>query len=179
MENRSQITIGAILVVIGALLLIGRLIDVDLSQFCWPIGLILVGALVLLRPRMLPADTEYTVRPFGDLRRRQGWQVRNEEIWMLIGDARLDLRDADIPSGETTIRIFGLIGDVDLLVPQDVGVKVSVGAFITDMDAPGQKEDVFLASTAWTNAAYQEERSDRRVLVSVGMFIADLDVTEV
>ena len=178
MENRSQVMIGIILVGVGLLLLLGRLIDVDLGQFCWPVGLIVLGALVLLRPRMLPPDTEYTVRPFGDVRRRERWPVRNEEIWMLIGNVHLDLRAADVPSGETLIRIFGLIGDVDLLTPKDVAVKVTVGAFITDMDAPGKKEDGFLATMAWRNAAYEEERSERRLHIDLSMFIADLDVTE-
>jgi hypothetical protein len=178
MENRSQVIIGAILVALGLMLLVGRLIDVDLSQFCWPVGLIVLGALVLLRPRMLPPDTEYTVRPFGDIRRRDGWRVRDEEIWMLFGDVHLDFRNADLRAGDTVIRIYGLIGDVDLLTPQDVAVQVSAGAFVTDMDAPGKHEDGFLASMVWRNAAYDEERTERRLRIEVSMFIADLDVTE-
>ena len=178
MTNRNQVVVGAVLVVLGVLFLAGRLLHVDLGQFCWPVGLMALGAAVLLRPRMLPAGTEHTLLPFGDVRRKGNWQVRNEEIWLFAGNVRLDLRDAEIPEGETTIRLLGFVGDVDVVAPPSVAMRVTATAFLDDLKAPGRKESLFLTTTQWANQAYEEERSARSVHLQITAFVVDLSVSE-
>jgi hypothetical protein len=178
MNNRSRIILGAVIAGLGVLLLLGHLLDLDLGQFCWPVGLMVVGAAILLRSRTLPSGTEHTLLPFGDLRRRGAWQVHDEEIWMLVGDARFDLSEANVPEGETTIRLYGLVGDVDVVAPPSVAVRIASTAFLNDLRVPGRKEDLFLTTARWASASAEAESSTRRVSFEIGALIVDLDVKE-
>lgn len=179
MKNRSQILLGGFIALLGVWLLLGQVFRIDLGRFCWPVGLMVLGAAILLRPRMLPPGTEHTVLPFGDLRRKGPWNVGAEEIWMFAGDVRLDLTQANIPEGETTIRVISFVSDLDVDVPQGVAVRVSGSAVVGDVRVPGRKEDVFLTTATWASDAYDDETSRRRLNVEVTAFVVDLDVRTV
>ena len=50
---------------------------------------------------------------------------RGGDLTSVMGGSRLDLRDARIaPGGEATIDVFGLMGEVEILVPEDWVVDV-------------------------------------------------------
>jgi hypothetical protein len=52
---------------------------------------------------------------------RQRVDASQREFWLFFGDVKLDFTQAQLPPGETHIRINGLIGDVDVIAPTDVG----------------------------------------------------------
>jgi lia operon protein LiaF len=173
-RNRGQIIVGLVLVGLGLFILLGRVLRVDLSAYCWPVGLILLGVFVLSRPYIVSPGTEFTFRPLADIRRRDRWPVQDEEIWVGVGDVTLDLTATEVPEGETTIRVFGLVGDVDLVVPQRLAAQVSCTAFVADVRAPGRKQDVFFSTWQWSTEDY--ELADRQVNLELVMFVTDLDV---
>ena len=92
-----------------------------------------------------------------------------------IGDVKIDLSKAIISEGENTIAITGLIGDVDIYIPSDLEVSISSSAFVGDIDIIGEKK------SGIGNQIYSETRDitssrQRRVKISISLFIGDVDV---
>lgn len=172
MRYRSQLFIGTVLVVAGLLFLIGELTGIGAWQLCWPTLFIGLGIWLLVRPRFTHAPLD--LRIFGDVRRRGSWQVGDEELWMFIGDAKLDLTEAEIPAGESRFRIFAFIGDVDVRLPAGAGVAVSSVGFVTEANLFGEPHTHFLAPLQWESPDYVA--AERKVIVEVVAFIVDLDV---
>ena len=75
MHNTRQIFIGAAILIIGLIALVGTMFDVDLGRFLCPTVLILAGVWLLVRPRTARLDTAFTTKLLGDERRSGEWQV--------------------------------------------------------------------------------------------------------
>ncbi len=177
MRNKWHIFIGGAITLIGLMFLMGSIFKVDVGAFCFPVGLILLGIFLLLRPYLLSPDESVLLRLLGDVRRYGDWQVADEEIWIGVGNVRLDMTEADIPVGETRLRIFGFVGDVRLLVPQGVGVSVSSTSFVADVRVLGQKRESFLMPIQFASEDY--ETAERKVHVEMGYFVGNLRVRQV
>jgi predicted membrane protein len=174
MQNRGQIIIGAAVILRGLLLLIGNLLDVDIGALCWPAGLILLGIWFLVRPQLVRPDTALRMRIFGPIRRVGVWQVTEQELWLFVGDVILDLAQAQVPVGETPIRVFAFVGNIRLYAPEDVGVAVSSIAFVTDARMLGQKRERFLAPAELVSDGY--EAAERKVRLEAMGFVTDIRV---
>jgi hypothetical protein len=171
MWNRGQLIIGGAVILIGLLLLVGALVDVDVGVFCFPIALILLGVWVLVRPQLVAPGTGVAMRILGDVRRSGAWEVTEGEFWVGIGDVRLDLTEAEVPVGKTSLRIYGFIGDVRLLVPEGLGVSVASTALISDARVLGHKTDTFLGTFYWESEGF--EAAERKIQVETIHFIVN------
>jgi predicted membrane protein len=176
MRNYGLMLIGVVIVLFGLMSLIGGLLDIDVGDFCFPAGLILFGIWVLLRPRLVRPDRALQTRLFGPIRRDGAWQVTDEEFWLFVGDVNLDLTRAEIPLGETLIRVFGFVGNVRLLVPEGVGVSVSSTGLVSDVRLLSQRRDGFLAAVDLASDSY--EIAERKVRLETVFFVTDLRVRQ-
>ena len=174
MRSRTQLIFGGFLILFGILSLVSNLFNVDFGDFCLPTVLILMGVVIIFRPRMLPTDTDFKLVPLGDVRRLGDWQVTNEEFWIFIGNLHLDLSGAEIPEGETTYRIFSFIGDVRLYLPEEIGASVSNMAFITDDRFLGEKRGGILTPVEWSSEGYEE--AERKVRIERISFLGSVKV---
>jgi lia operon protein LiaF len=172
MRNSGVLFFGGVLILIGVMILAGSIFDVNFWGFFWPVLLILLGLWILVRPRMAGSKGPVEFLFFNNLRRKGAWQVKNEEIWSFLGDVNLDLSSAEIPSGETVYRIYGFIGDVDLVVPQGVGVSVSSAAFINEVKIFGRKQSSILFPVDIVSEGY--ELAERKIRLDVAFFISDV-----
>jgi predicted membrane protein len=176
MENRVQIFWGLALVALGVILLLGRILPINLGAFCWPTVLILLGVWLIVRPRMVGDERRVEQRLLGDIRRRGQWTMTDEEIWLGVGDIRLDLGEAELPAYETTLRVYGFVGELHLSVPKDVGVSVSSTAFLNETRLWGNKEEVFLSTITRRTPNY--EHAERRINVISSFFVLELRVNQ-
>ena len=174
MRNSGVLIFGGFLVLIGVMILAGAIFDVNMWSFFWPVMLILVGFWILVRPRWVSPKGPVEFLFFNNLRRKGAWQVKNEEIWSFLGDVYLDLTSAEIPAGETVFRIYGFIGDVDLVVPQGVGVSVSSAAFINEVKVLGRKQSSILLPVDLASEDY--ETVERKIRLDVAFFISDVKI---
>ena len=177
MHHRGQYYIGGILIFIGALFLIARILNISAWGILWPLALVGLGLWLLIRHRHIEPDTTIRHKLFGDIRRRGDWQVTHEELRIFIGDIDLDMTQAQIPQGETTIRLFGFIGDVDVFIPKSVGVTVSSSALITDGKLLGKREEKFLSSIHATSDNYKTAK--KKIRLETTYFIHDVTVKHV
>ncbi len=166
------ITLGAVIVFIGLLFLIGAVTGVNLGDFICPIALILVGVALIIRTRRISRDTAFTAKLIGDIRRRQGDKVQNEEIWVGIGDVDLFLTDADVPTGETRLRMVGFVGDIDLRIPEDVGLSITSLAFVTEAKMFGEKKSHIATPYEYVSPGYAE--AERKIRLETTFFVADM-----
>lgn len=176
MPRYSQRIIGIILLTLGLIFLIAVLFDVNFWMVCWPSLLILVGLWYLFRPSFILDSQPVTIKPFGDIKQYGTWKVADKEIWMFVGDVKLDLSRAEIPTGLTTIRIYGFVGDVDLLTTADIGVSVSANGFVTDAKLWGTKQERFLSGIQQLNPAYST--AEKQINLETYFFVLDLSVDQ-
>ncbi len=172
MRDRGQFMLGLFLVVLGLIFLLSTVFDINLWPFCWSIGLIGLGVWLVVRPRMVGENVGTEFSLIGDLRRRGAWAVRNEEIWHGIGDVELDLTQAEIPPGESIIRIFSFIGDVNVYAPANIGLAVRSTGFFVDADLMQEKIETFLSPAEASSENYAS--AERRVRVELTAFIAEM-----
>ena len=175
--NSTVLFFGIFIVVIGLLLLAGSIFQINTGQFCLPVGLILLGAFLLIRPRIVPPNTAVSQKLLGEIERSGPWQARDEEYWVFVGDLDLDLTQADIPLGETRLRLFGFVCDTDIIVPSDVGVSVSSTAFVSDLKLWNGKREAFLAPAREVSENW--ETAERKLRIEAAFFVADVDVRRV
>jgi hypothetical protein len=171
MYNRWQVLVGAAIIVVGVIFLIGTVFDIDPWALCFPIVLIVAGVFVLLRPQLFTAGR---LKLLGSVRRYGTWQVADEEFYTGVGDVRLDMTDADIPAGETRIRVLVGVGSVNVRVPEGVGVLVSSIGFVTDAQALGQKQVNFF--TPFEVASDDYQTAERKVRLETVNFVGDVKV---
>ena len=171
-QGQPLVVIGILIILASLALLIGTVLDFDVGVLCLPALLILAGIWLLARPYLVSPETALRVRVFGPIRRVGRWAVTDEEIYFLLGDAKLDFSEAEIPTGETVIRVYYLLGDIKMWVPEDVGVSISSMAVITEARLFGEKREGFFSHVELASDEY--ETLERRVRLEVVCFIADI-----
>jgi hypothetical protein len=171
MSNRGQIIIGVGLVLFGAGLLLANILHINFWAICWPVGLIVVGVLMLWRP---PFMSEWHFA--GNILRSGAWQVQNEDIWLFAGDVKFDLRQAVIPPGETVLRVTAFAGDVDLIAPRDVGVTVAASGFVVNARLGAEKLERFVSTAALETPDYAV--AERKLRLIALHFAGDVDVVQ-
>jgi predicted membrane protein len=175
--NRSAIFFGGTLIAVGLLFLAGNLFNFNVWAVAWPLVLIGLGGWLLLRPRMVTPGTNVDFRFLGEIKRRGAWQVAPEDMTVFVGDIDLDFTQAIIPAGQTRLHISGFVGDVDVIIPKDVGIRVVSSAFVTDIKFMGQKHEGFLSPVEFANPAYAT--AERKVLLETAWFVGDIKIKEV
>ena len=176
MQNRSQALVGAFLLLLGIGFLLANVLKINFWAVCFPAGLILIGVLLLMRPKVFDTSSASSWYLFGDVKRGSDWTPADEEIWLLFGDVKLDFTQAQLPVGETRLRINGLIGDVDVIAPADAGVAVSASGLIVELRTPTDKVDRFLSSA--NSASLNYASAERKLHVSTTFLIGDIDVLQ-
>ncbi|MGB2895309.1 MAG: cell wall-active antibiotics response protein LiaF [Anaerolineales bacterium] len=177
MKKQTQILIGGALIGFGILIMMSNLFDIDFGAICWPSFLILVGVLVIVRPRIAPPGTDVRMLLFGDLRRSGEWEVMDKEIWSFVGDVDLDFTQANFPEEEVTFQLYRFVGDVDLIVPEDIGISISSMGFVTEARLEGKKRGGFLTPIRYTSGNY--ESSVKKIHLEMISFVSDLKVIRV
>jgi predicted membrane protein len=176
MRNTGQILIGALIIVAGLLSLFAAVFHIDLGLVCWPTALILLGVWFLVRPHLISRDTAFRVALFGPIRQDGAWQVTDQEIWLFVGDVRLDLSQAEVPERETRIRIFGLVSDVRLTVPDDVGVSVSSLAVVSEFRLLGEKREQLLTPLTASSPSY--DAAGRKIRIETLGLVSEVKVEQ-
>ncbi len=174
MRNQPQVWFGIFIVLLGAVFLFGTLFNFNVWAYCWPIGLIALGVFVLIRPRTIGPNAGSTMVLLGDVRRDETWKVSDEEFWVGVCGLKFDLDRAEIPIGETRIRVLGFVGDIDIRLPEAIGLRIVSNAFVSDVKLFGRKQDSILMPIAVASDNYAT--AERKIRLETGCFVADIDI---
>lgn len=176
MVNTSQKYIGWILIGFGLVILMDKLLDISLWHTIWPLVFIGLGVWLLTRSKQTKSDV-VTRKIFGDINRSGSWKLANEEILFGIGDVNLDLTRAEIPQGETNLRIMGLIGDVDFVLPQNLGVSVTTKGLIIESKILGNHQEKFFSSTNTQSKNFTQ--SKKQLMIEISLLAGDVSIQRV
>lgn len=176
-NNSFQILGGGVLVGLGVLFLIGNFTGINFCQFVWPLALIGAGLWVITRTQRREPGMAYQDRVIGEIKREGAWQVQHEHIWLGIGDVDLDLTSASIPAGVTNLKVSGFVGEVDVIVPASVGLKLNASAVAGDISMAGHKEELLFGSTELATPNYAS--TERRIDLNVMHFAGDIKVRQI
>jgi len=185
----GRLALGLVLIAIGVITLadgLGLIVFSagDLFGRFWPVVLIALGLAILYesnRRASTPAGSTASDRIvhdtiFGDFKLTQpGWQLRDIQANIVIGDMKIDLGRAQIPEGETTIDLRALIGDIDVWAPPDLPAALDVQCAFVTLNHYGRKQDVILRRYTDTPAGF--ESAPRRVRVRANLLFGDLNLT--
>jgi lia operon protein LiaF len=168
------VAVGIAVILVGLLFLISALTGFNVWGLICPAALILIGVALIVRARRVDPVTDFSVKAIGDIRRRDGEMLRNQEIWVGIADVDFFPAEADIPTGEVELRLLGFVGDIDLRIPEGVGLSVISIAFVTDAKIFGDKTNTIVTPLEYTSPGYAE--ADRKIKLKTTFFVADIKI---
>ncbi len=105
---------------------------------------------------------------------KEPWVLRNMSIWYLFGEINMDLSLALMEDKEVTLILQGIIGDVDIIVPEDMGVFVDASVLFGQIDAAKERESGALNKIVWQSANY--ETSGQKVKLIISYIVGDIDI---
>jgi predicted membrane protein len=166
--NSRDNSAGIILVLIGLAFLTFRTFHIPfryIFQDYWPVILILIGFMILIRPRKKPmpsgVDPSFTENDSSDEKYRQtvnldyinenaifsGTERRVDsnnfmggKITAVFGSADIDLRNSKLAPGKQNLDVFISFGGADIIVPKDWKVIINVTSIFGAFDDGRRKE---------------------------------------
>ncbi|MFD1178222.1 cell wall-active antibiotics response protein LiaF [Paenibacillus puldeungensis] len=102
------------------------------------------------------------------------WSLRNTSMWHVFGELDIDLSLA-IAEGQNTILMFqGIVGDIDLVVPEDYGVEIEAFVMFGQIDFGKDKETGMLNRLYWKSPNY--ELREQKVKIMISYLVGDVDI---
>lgn len=173
--KRGQIIIGSVLILLGVFSLLSQVFpNLRIGRYVFPLILIGLGTYFIFRPRIAGRDVNVHVPVLGDIRNVGIWEVTRHEYWWIVGSNRLDFTEAIFPEGEATIRIFGFVNDIKIILPDDVGLVVESTAFLTNYSGLTDKQERFLSPLEDQSPNFHT--AEKRVNVLSVAFVSEIKV---
>lgn len=108
---------------------------------------------------------------------RTPWVLHDMRLFNGIGDIRVNLATAHVEDGTYHLDITGWIGDVRILVPEDVPVRIVADLSVGSISIFGEQNDGIKRSVHHEDPAYATAL--RRCDVQIGLRIGDVEVVRV
>lgn len=108
---------------------------------------------------------------------RNAWILKDMDLWNYIGDVRVNFATAHVEDGTYDVKIGGWIGDVRVLVPSHLPVRVdaSVGmgdVSVFDEGSSGTGRNVHYEDPSFTMA-------EKRIILRIDLKLGDVQVVRV
>ncbi|MCK0471152.1 cell wall-active antibiotics response protein LiaF [Halalkalibacter sp. APA_J-10(15)] len=110
----------------------------------------------------------------GEIDYRESFELRDMTVWNGIGEVRLDLSRAIIPEGETVVIVQGLIGEVQIYIPDDLAVSVQASTILGEVAVLHERHSGINPNLSITTKGYKE--SSRRVKLILSTSIGEVKV---
>jgi lia operon protein LiaF len=105
---------------------------------------------------------------------KKPWSLNSMSIWNVIGEIKLDFGLAIWEEPEVTIILQGIIGDIDIIVPENVGIIVTGSVIFGQIEVELKKEAGVLNKIYWQSPNYPI--CTNKVKLHVSYIVADVDV---
>ncbi|MCY0869585.1 MAG: cell wall-active antibiotics response protein LiaF [Firmicutes bacterium] len=112
---------------------------------------------------------------FGD----EPWVLVPIRIANFFGEVRINLGTATIPEGTTTIDIDGGLGEVRLIVPEELPVDVSVHVGAGEINLFGTRRSGFIGRDGLHYADPEFAHAERRVAIRVRIYLGEVRLSRV
>jgi len=179
-RDRGLIVLGAFIVVWGIIAWLNALglTDIDVCGLFWAIALMAIGGSFIWGAVRGGGELPVALRKdkyLGDIRMGgEGWELRDIDIQMGVGDTRLDLVGARIPPGETSIRVSGWVGTVRIWVPRGLAVRVQGGTWVGTVNLLGNRREGLFREFTASSPGYDD--AETKVRIVADQIIGDIRV---
>lgn len=102
------------------------------------------------------------------------WTLRNMSIWHVIGEVDADLSLALPEEKETVIYMQGVMGDIDLSIPEDYGVEIEAFILLGRQQFGEEQKSGGLNRLVYRSPGFAD--SEYKVKFVISYLIGDLDV---
>ncbi|MEW8970119.1 MAG: cell wall-active antibiotics response protein LiaF [Mesobacillus sp.] len=142
---RKQFGWGSFITLFSSLLIMDRFDVIDFRFLdvwkLWPLVLIYFGAAILFKSKKIKVMYQTDISSTKEMSeaslkkirgvsignvtfKKQNWAVEPMDLYNMVGEYFIDFSKGFIPDRETPIRVRGWIGEVKMLIPEDVPVKI-------------------------------------------------------
>ena len=105
---------------------------------------------------------------------QQNHALEDINIQTGFGDVQVDLSDTIIPQGETVILIRGMIGNIYLNAPPDIGMSVQMSLLCGKMNLLKNSKTAFNVTQKYQSVDYKN--SSRKIKIVVSLLVGDIEV---
>jgi|GEM_PF-209422 len=105
---------------------------------------------------------------------REPWVLQNLSIWSIVGEMNIDLSLAIIDEPETTMVFQGIVGDIDIIVPDDIGVRVDSTLIIGQTKIGYDQQDGLGTKMSWQSLNF--DTAEHRVIITLSYLVGDINV---
>ncbi|MNE38232.1 hypothetical protein D3C80_1321240 [compost metagenome] len=170
-RNGDEVRTGYILLAVGGGLIL-------LEHF------MLVVAILMISLGFYYAKIRKT-QPAGNYTQRQNitssihwdldpWSLRNTSMWHIFGEIDIDLSLAMVEGSNNVLMFQGIIGDIDLVVPEDYGVEIEAFVIFGQIDFEPEREKGMLNKLYWKSPNYDDR--EQKVKIIISYVIGDVDI---
>ncbi len=173
----STILNGAILIVIGALILGSNLgiYRLDFSivwKIFWPVVLILIGW-SLLRGTTSTGGTHWAIMSGIELRNK-GWRLESGNMLAFMGGIDIDMTVAEIPEEETVLNLTAVMGGIEVRVPNDVSVECEGTAILGGVTFFGETAGGVISSRRF--GGKEVDTSKKKVIIYCRTIMGGIEI---
>ncbi len=185
---RNNLLLGVVLITFGLFFLLDNLGFADfgeLIQDYWPLLIIVWGLSILIRRRPAtmpqPADgrpaaegipaldkeafSESTV--FGHLFSSISSQAfKGGSISTVFGDCEVDLTKATFAEGEHSLRVHGVFGNTNIILPKECAVSVTASSLFGTLTLLGQHKSGVATDMTMSSPTYASSSNRMRIHVN-------------
>lgn len=102
------------------------------------------------------------------------WLLDDLDMWVGVGDISIDLTTAILKEGINNIDLSGWVGDIKVIVPNDVATEVNVDVKLGDVNIFNNRQSGTNRKVSYRSEDY--EYAEKKILVSISMSIGDIKV---
>lgn len=169
---------GLILIILGIIFLLENF-DIDIWEYVWPLIIIVFGIFLIYSADHRRSGGRSSLSEFrllGDSR-HAGYtgEIDGTDISHFIGDVELGLAGARLKPGINNLRISMFIGDIRVMIPDDMPVSASCMAVFGGVRVLDRTEDGIFLSVRKKSSDY--DAAEKKLHVSCAAFIGDITIT--
>ncbi|XXM73978.1 cell wall-active antibiotics response protein LiaF [Lysinibacillus sphaericus] len=105
------------------------------------------------------------------------WPLEPMNFQNVVGDYYFDFSKAFIPEGETPIVIKGWVGDVKVIIPEDIPVDIEIDVKVGEVKLFDQKSAEIRSDFYYRSPGY--EASSKKIKLIINIKVASIRVSEV
>lgn len=105
------------------------------------------------------------------------WQLDDLQIWHGIGESTINLSSAIIPERDVVVELTGLIGEVTVLVPQDLAIKVNVDVGVGEVTVFNHNQSGTSRFISYVSEDY--DQAVRKVNLIISLKVGEVKVKRV
>jgi predicted membrane protein len=184
---------GLVLITFGTLFLLDNLDVADFGEIIgnyWPLILIFWGASILINPRRQRApvqqkehvvnqqyssDLIHQSNVFGDVNTQiSSSNFKGGSISTVFGDCCADLSSASWSDGEHELKIHGVFGDTNIILPKNSAVTINASSTLGSLIIFGQSKNGFSSDLQSKTPEY--ENASGKLIITITEVLGDIRV---